>query len=80
MRWLNNFWNFKEFWLVHYVECPNDSTTYCNLQKGVILCIIIGDVHQLIGHCLILLDPSINVQIKKENKNVIKYFFMNLSF
>ena len=25
--------------------------------EGVILCIIIGNVHQFIGHCLIPLDP-----------------------
>ena len=25
--------------------------------EGVILCIIIGDVHSFIGHCLIPLDP-----------------------
>ena len=26
-------------------------------SKGVVLCIIIGDVNQFIGHCLIPLDP-----------------------
>ena len=38
-------------WLVHLVECPNVSSTNCNLEsaEGV----IIGVVHQFIGHCLI---------------------------
>ena len=46
----------NEFWLVvHIVECPNISTTNCKLQRGN-LYIIIGDVHQLIGHCLIPID------------------------
>ena len=39
-------------WLVHQVECSNVSTT-----KGLILCIIIWNVHQFIGHCVIPLDP-----------------------
>ena len=34
--------------LIHLVKCQN---TNCNLQ-------IIGDVHQLIGHCFIPLDPG----------------------
>ena len=42
-------------WLVHIFECPNISTT----TEGVILCIIIVDVHQFIGHCLIPLDPCV---------------------
>ena len=33
------------------------STTDCNLQEGVILCFIIGEVHQFIGPYLIPLDP-----------------------
>ena len=32
-------------WLMHLVECPNVSTTNCILQNGLILCIIIVDVH-----------------------------------
>ena len=28
-------WTFIDYdWLVHLVECPNVSTTYCNLHKG----------------------------------------------
>ena len=38
------------------IECPNVSTNENNLHTGVILCIIIGDVHKFIGHCLISLD------------------------
>ena len=30
--WLNNFKDFSI--LIHLVECPNVSTTNCNLQKG----------------------------------------------
>ena len=53
-RLLNNFTNdFLNFdWLLLLFECPNVSTT-----KEVILCILIGDVHQFIGHCVITLDP-----------------------
>ena len=43
-------------WLVHEDEFPNESTTNCILQKGVIFRIINGDEHQFIGHCLIPLD------------------------
>ena len=31
-RWLNNLGKFD--WLVHLVQCPNLSTTNCNLLKG----------------------------------------------
>ena len=48
---LGTFLNFNK--LVHKVECPNVSTTICNLQKGYFFCIIIGDVHQFIDPCLI---------------------------
>ena len=43
-------------WLVQEVEYPNVATNDCILQKEVILCLIFGDVHQVIGHCLIPLD------------------------
>ena len=44
-------------WLVHLIQCPNVSTFDCNCTEWSILCIIIGDVHQFIGLCLIFLDP-----------------------
>ena len=43
-------------WLVHLIKCPNASTTNCNYRK-YILYIIIGNVHNFIGHCPIPLDP-----------------------
>ena len=44
-------------WSEHLVECPSVLTTNGNLQKGVILCIVIMDVDQLIGHWPIPFDP-----------------------
>ena len=42
--------------------------------------IIIGDVHQFIGHCLIPLDPWIGPnsfkQTKQEDLNFIKYIYL----
>ena len=43
---LNNFGDF-----VLKVESPKVLTTNCNLQNGVVLCIIIGDVHLFNDHC-----------------------------
>ena len=48
LKTLGTLVNFD--WLIHKVECSNFSVTNFNL---VILSIIIGDVHQFIGHCLI---------------------------
>ena len=54
IRWLNKFGNLINFdWLVFDIECSNVSTT----EEGLIVCIVIGDVHQFIRHCLIPLDP-----------------------
>ena len=36
------------YWLEHEVECSNVSIT--NSTEGVMLYVIIGDVHQVIGH------------------------------
>ena len=33
----------------------------CNLQMSYIFCIIIGDVYQFMSHCLIPLDPCIQI-------------------
>ncbi len=46
-------------WLVYKVECLYISSQPLILiyKKEVILCIIIGDVRQFIGHCLFPLDP-----------------------
>ena len=56
-----------------YLTNPHCSTSIFNTD-GVILCIIIGDVHQYIGYCLILLDPCIccNRQLQ-----LIQYFFQH---
>ena len=35
----------------------NRLNNYLYSKEGVILCIIIRDAHQFIGHCLIPLDP-----------------------
>ena len=67
---------------------PNPSSQipeidYCLIRvlytEGVILCFIIGDVHQFIGYCLIPLDSSI---LPRQNSNKItkplttnKYFY-----
>ena len=32
IRWLNNFGDFEVFWLVHFVEFLNVSTTDCKQQ------------------------------------------------
>ena len=50
LKTLGTLVNFD--WLVNQVECSNVSTT-----EGVILCIIIRDVHEFICNCLIPLDP-----------------------
>ena len=34
------------------------------------LCINIGDVHQLVGHCLIPLDPKVFRELKETLKNL----------
>ena len=35
------------------------------------MCIIIGNVHQLIGHCLIALNPYLQIVIHKKNLPII---------
>ena len=42
-----------ENWLVNQIERFNN---YFSSTEGAILCIIIGDIHPFIGHCLIPLD------------------------
>ena len=54
---LKTLGTFIEFCLAcSLVECLNVSTTNCKLRCGD-FCIIIGNVHQFIDHCLIPLDP-----------------------
>ena len=45
--------------MVHESWCQNVSTTNFDLQKGLIMFIIIENVHQCIGSCLIPLDPCL---------------------
>ena len=52
---LTILWTFIEFWLVGSLSWvfKSVSTTNFNLQRGYFLCIMIGDVNEFIGHCLI---------------------------
>ena len=52
----------QPYW-IYLVQCPNSLTT-----ERVILCIIIWDVHQFIGHCLMPLDPLFVVALLKNWK------------
>ena len=51
--------------LVHLVESPNVTSAYCNLQKGN-FCVIIGDTHKFLDHCLIPLDPCKILEYKSD--------------
>ena len=56
IRWINNFGDFSEFWLV---DCRWLSLVFKCLKYqfwSTIGVIIIKDVHQFIGHCLVPLD------------------------
>ena len=63
--------SYSDFdWLIHQVECLNDSTTKNGIYRGVILCIIIGDVYQFIGHCLFTLSRCIMSAATTFNKAI----------
>ena len=43
---------FNFDWMVHWVECLNVQPQSV-IYRWILLCIIIGDVYQFIGHCII---------------------------
>ena len=53
---------FIKFWLVGSFSWVPKSI---QSQEWVILCIIIGDVHKFIDHCLIPLDPWFETEVVK---------------
>ena len=55
IRWPNNFGDYNEFWLLGSLTFQSLILIY----RRVILCILIRNVHQFIGHCLIPLDPCL---------------------
>ena len=58
ISWLKNFGNFNEFWFVDSISLVFKRCNHWFLStEGFILCLVIGDVHHLIGHCLIPLYP-----------------------
>ena len=48
--------NFIEFWLIGSQSWVSKRFNQ-NFTDGIILCIIIGDIHIFVGHCLIHLNP-----------------------
>ena len=60
IRWLNNFGDYTELWLVGSLTWVFKRFNHYLLStKGLILSIIIRNVHQSIGYFLIPLDPCI---------------------
>ena len=64
------------------IECPNVLTNNHNLQKGIILYIIIGYVYKFIGHCLIPLDPWVFMTtiFMIESVSIIIYYVNNMPY
>ena len=59
IRWPNNFGSVSKFWLVGWLNWFQTVQPLILIYKRVFtLCIIVGNLHKFIGHCLIPLDPS----------------------
>ena len=59
------FGDFSEFWLVDSLSLNH----WFLFTEGVVLCIIIGDVHQFICYCLISLDPWVFQRLRGRGVN-----------